>query len=50
MTTEEKLELLLELLVLADSSEAWHVESEPKVTGGLRPEEEMLEDFVSSSG
>jgi len=50
MTAEEKLELLLELLVLADGSEAWHIESKPKVTRGLRPEEEMLEDFASSSG
>ena len=50
MTTEEKLEFLPELLVLADGLEALHVESKPKVARGPRYEEEMPEDFGSSSG
>ena len=50
MTAEKKLEFLSELLALADDLEALHSESEPEVAGGLRPEEEMLEDFGSSSG
>ena len=50
MTTEEKLEFLPELLTLIDDLEALHSKSEPEVTGGLRPKEETLEDFGSSSG
>ena len=39
MTMEEKLGLLPELLVLTDSLDIQHAESEPKVERGLEPEE-----------
>ena len=50
MTMEEKLELPPELLGLADSSDVPHIKRKPEVVGGLRPKEEMPDDFGSSSG
>ena len=50
MTAEEKLELLPELLTLADGSDVQHTESEPEVEGGAEPEEEVKAGFGNSSG
>ena len=47
---EEKLELLLELLVLVDGLEILHTESKLEVVRGPRPKEEIPEGFGSSSG
>ena len=45
MTVEEKLELLPELLALADSLDIQHMESEPKVKRGPEPKNKAREDF-----
>ena len=52
MTMEERLELLPELLALANNSDAPHPEGQPvrKVEEKSEPEAETKEDFGTSSG
>ena len=52
MTIEEKLELLPELLALANSSSGPHLEGQPTCEAGeiSESEAEPKEDFVTSSG
>ena len=50
MTSEEKLDLLPELLELENGSDVLHTESEPKVKGVLEPEMKVREDFGNRSG
>ena len=50
MTAEEKLELLLELLALADGPDVQNTERKSEVEGGAEPEEEVKVGFGNSSG
>ena len=52
MSIEEKLELLPELLALANSSNGPHLEGQPTCEAGeiSEPEAEPKEDFATSSG
>ena len=50
ITVEEKLELLPELLALADTLDVHHVGSEPDAERDLKPKNEAREDFGNSSG
>ena len=50
MMVEEKLELLPELLALADTPDVHHIESDPDTQRDTQPENEAREDFGDSSG